>query len=391
MHNDIGVAVIGAGMAGRAHAHGYRSAGTVFSAGLPPVRLVSVADINEDLARDTARRYGFERHDTSWEAIVKADDVDVVSVVVANHLHREIVTELAAAGKHVLCEKPLAPTSDDARAMVEAVEAAGIVARVGFTFRRTPGIAAAHEQLQSGELGRPLYLSAQYWTDYGTDPQAPMSWRYRGAPGSGALADVGSHLTDVAEFLFWPVESVTGAALTTVVADRPLPLGHVVGHGHAEVSDQREPVENDDWASFSVRFANGATGDLSVSRIAYGHPNTLKFEVFCERGALAFDVSRPGEFAVATGGLPGPSNGFRRVIVGVDHPYIAGGLAMDATGIGTGHNDSFVYQARAFLDEIAGLDELPRNATFADGLHHLLVEEAVVRTATHTERTRVPA
>ena len=153
MSRDIGVAVIGAGMAGRAHAHGYRSAGTVFSPGLPPVRLVSVADINEELAADTARRYGFERSDTSWQAIVKADDIDVVSVVVANHLHREVVTELAAAGKHVLCEKPLAPTSADAQAMIDAVDAAGVVARVGFTFRRTPGIAAARQVIESGELG----------------------------------------------------------------------------------------------------------------------------------------------------------------------------------------------------------------------------------------------
>jgi predicted dehydrogenase len=383
MSRDIGVAVIGAGMAGRAHAHGYRSAGTVFSASLPPVRLVSVADINEELAADTARRYGFERSDTSWQAVVKADDIDVVSVVVANHLHREIVEELAAAGKHVLCEKPLAPTSTDAQAMLDAVEAAGVVARVGFTFRRTPGIAATRQQIESGALGRPLYVNAQYWTDYGSDPQAPMSWRYRGGPGSGALADLGSHLADTAEFLLGPVESVNGAALTTVIGERPLPLGHVVGHAHVEVSDRREPVENDDWASFSVRFANGATGDLSVSRIASGHPNTLKFEVFCERGAVAFDVSRAGELQVATG-----ADGFRRVIVGVDHPYIAGGLAMDATGIGTGHNDSFVYQARAFLDEVTGRDELPRNASFADGLHALLLEEAVVRAA--TQDVRIP-
>ena len=346
-------------MAGRAHAHGYRSAGTVFSAGLPPIRLVSVADINEELAADTARRYGFERSDTSWQAIVKADDIDVVSVVVANHLHREIVEELAAAGKHVLCEKPLAPSSTDARAMIDAVDAAGVVARVGFTFRRTPGIAAAREQIRSGELGRPLYVNAQYWTDYGSDPQAPMSWRYRGGPGSGALADLGSHLADTAEFLLGPVEAVTGAALTTVIGERPKPLGHVVGHAHVEVSDEREPVDNDDWASFSVRFAGGATGDLSVSRIAFGHPNTLKFELFCERGAIAFDVSRAGEFQVAGSGVHGQGSGFQRVIVGVDHPYIAGGLAMDATGIGTGHNDSFVYQARAFLDEVAGPTNCP--------------------------------
>ena len=385
MAEEIGVAVIGAGMAGRAHAHGYRSAGTVFSGGLPPVRLVSVADINEELAADTARRYGFSRADSSWQAVVKADDVDVVSVVVANHLHREIVEELAAAGKHVLSEKPLAPTSADAQAMIEAVEAAGVVARVGFTFRRTPGIAAAREVIASGELGRPLYVNAQYWTDYGSDPNAPMSWRYRGGPGSGALADLGSHLTDTAEFLVGPVEAVTGAALTTVIGERPKPLGHVVGHAHVEVGDEREPVENDDWASFSARFAGGATGDLSVSRIAWGHPNTLKFEVFCERGAVAFDVSRAGELHIASGGAPG----YRRVIVGVDHPYVAGGLAMDATGIGTGHNDSFVFQARAFLDEVAGRDELPRNASFRDGKHALLVEEAVVRTAQQNTPTPI--
>jgi predicted dehydrogenase len=343
--------------------------------------LVSVADINSDLAADTARRYDFERFDSNWQEIVKADDIDVVSVVVANNLHREIVEELAAAGKHVLCEKPLAPTTEDARAMVQAVEASGIVARVGYTFRRTPGIAAVKEQIDSGRLGRPLYINGQYWTNYGCDRNAPITWRYRGLPGSGALADLGSHLTDTAEFLLGPVESITGAALTTVITERPVPLGNVVGHAKVEVGQDREPVLNDDWASLSARFAGGATGDLSVSRIAYGHPNTLKFEVFCEEGALAFDVTRAGEFQIATGGLPEDSTGFRRVIVGVEHPYISTGLAMDATGIGTGHNDSFVYQARAFLDEVAGLDEIPPNASFADGLHSLQVQEAVVRAA----------
>jgi predicted dehydrogenase len=382
MTDRIGVAVIGAGMAGRAHAHGYRSAGTVFGLGLPEIRLVSVADVDEDLARDAAARYGFERADSSWQAVVDNDDVTVVSVVVANHLHREMVTALAAAGKHVLCEKPLAPTTSDARAMIDAVDRAGIIARVGFTFRRAPGIAAVRDQIRSGRLGQPLYLSGQYWTDYGCDPQAPMSWRYRGGPGSGALADIGSHLTDVAEFLLGPVQSVHGAALATHIAERPVPLGRVVGHAHAEVGSEREPVENDDWASYGAVFADGATGDLSVSRVAFGHPNTLKLEVFCEEGAAAFDVSRPAEFAIATAGLPDDSRGFRRVVIGTTHPYVAGGMAMDAAGVGFGHNDSFVYQARAFLDEVAGRDGLPRCASFAEGLHNLEVLDAVVRSAT---------
>lgn len=391
MSRDIGVAVIGAGMAGRAHAHGYRSAGTVFAAGLPPVRLVSVADVSQELARDTARRYGFERCDTRWQAVAEASDIDVVSVAVANSLHREIVSGLAAAGKHILCEKPLAPAPADAQAMIEAVEAAGVLARVGFTFRRSPAISAVRDQIASGQLGRPLHVSGQYWTDYACDPRAPMSWRYRGGPGSGALADLGSHLTDVAEFLLGQISAVRGAALTTVIASRPVPLGHVTGHARAEVSDEREPVGNEDWASFSAAFASGATGDLSVSRVAFGHPNTLKAEIFCEQGALAFDVSRPGEFEIATSGLPGDSNGFRRVIVGTAHPYVADGMAMDATGVGVGHNDSFVYQARAFLDEVAGLGGLPPNATFAEGLANLRVMDAVARSASQGGQTPVTA
>jgi predicted dehydrogenase len=381
MTDRIGVAVIGAGMAGRAHAHGYRSAGTVFGLGLPEVRLVSVADPDEDLARDAAARYGFERADNSWQAVADNGDVSVVSVAVANVLHRDIVTALAAAGKHVLCEKPLAATTTEARAMIDAVERAGVIARVGFTFRRAPAISALRDQIASGRLGRPVHFSGHFWTDYGCDPRAPISWRYRGGPGSGALADLGTHLTDVAEFLFGPVESVRGATLARVVAERPVPLGHVIGHALAAIGEDREPVENDDWASFSLGFASGATGDLSVSRVAFGHPNTMKFEAFCEEGAVAFDLTRSGEFEIATTGLPEASRGFRRVIVGTAHPYIAGGLAMDAPGLGFGHNDSFVFQARAFLDEVAGRDELPPCASFAEGLHNMEVLDAVARSA----------
>src|SRR4051794_19883792 len=119
MTDSLGVAVIGAGMAGRAHANGYRNATTVFGPGLPPIRLVAIADAHEPFATDTARRYGFQRAETSWQAIADAHDIDAVSVAVANPLHREIVEGLLAAGKHVLCEKPLAPSVDDARSMVD--------------------------------------------------------------------------------------------------------------------------------------------------------------------------------------------------------------------------------------------------------------------------------
>src|SRR3954453_562719 len=180
-HRSPGVAVIGAGMVGRAHANAYRNAATVFDLGRPVPRLVAIADVHEPFAVDAATRYGFERTETDWRAVVDSPDVDAVSIAVANSLHREITEAALAAGKHVLCEKPLAPTVDDAQAMVEAAAAApGQVNAVGFTFRRSPAIAAIKEQIDAGGLGPVRHLVGNYWSDYGVDPQRPMSWRYQG-------------------------------------------------------------------------------------------------------------------------------------------------------------------------------------------------------------------
>ena len=173
MAESLGVAVIGAGMAGRAHAAAYRTASALYSPVLPPVRLVSIGDVNAEFGSLAARRFGYERNDTSWQAIAEADDIDVVSVVIANSLHREVVEGLLAAGKHVLCEKPLSDTLDDARAMAEAARAARPrIARIGFTFRRTPGIAYIRDLIHTGVLGKVLHFSGRYWTDYGCSPPA---------------------------------------------------------------------------------------------------------------------------------------------------------------------------------------------------------------------------
>lgn len=397
--DSIGVAVIGAGMAGKAHAAAYRQATAVYGPGLPPVRLVSVADAYPPLAQDAARRYGFERFDTSWQAVVEADDIDVVSVVVANALHREIVEALLASGKHVLCEKPLAGSLDDARAMVAAADAAaqrGIIARIGLTFLRSPGIAYLGELVRSGVLGDFVNFDGEYWTDYACNPDGPISWRFRGAPGTGALADVGSHLSYLAERFGGRVSAVRGGTLHTAFTTRPKPLGQVVGHEGGAVSTERETVENDDVAGFFVDFADGGTGSLQVSRVAVGHPNTLKFEVFCTRGSVSFDFRNPGQVHVNLLG-DGALAGTRTVILGPEHPYWRGGLAMDAPGVGVGQNDGFVFQARAFLDEVAGSrpdgaateNPLPVNADFAKGLHNMELLAAVAESA-RTGGSQIP-
>ena len=379
--SSIGVAVIGAGMAGRAHCAGYRSAPTLFDPPLPPIRYVSVVDANEGVAKDAATRYGYERYGTDWRELLEDDDVQVVSVVVANQLHRPIVEALLAAGKHVLCEKPLAASIKDAQAMIAAAQAhPDLVTGTAFVYRRQPAVAAIRELLQA-ELGEVSHFNGRYWCDYARSAETPMAWRYKGAPGTGALADIGSHLIDLAEFVCGPMLRVSGATFTTKVTERAVPLGTTYGHAKAELSDVREPVENDDVATFTAHFASGAVGTFSISRIAPGHANSLAFDLMAEHGAAKWDMDRPAEFSVIRHLRGDGLDGYNQVLVGPAHPYIKGGLPMDFPGCSFGVGDLFGYQARAFLEQVAGIEGLPPVATFEDGLRDLTIIDAVARSA----------
>jgi predicted dehydrogenase len=379
--SSIGVAVIGAGMAGRAHCDGYRSASTLFDPPLPPIRYVSVVDANEGVAKDAATRYGYERYGTDWRELLEDDDVQVVSVVVANHLHRPIVEALLAAGKHVLCEKPLAASIEDAKAMIASAQAhPQLVTGTGFVYRRQPAVAAIRDLLQA-ELGEVSHFNGRYWCDYARSAETPMAWRYKGAPGTGALADIGSHLIDLAEFVCGPMVSVSGATFTTKVTERAVPLGTTYGHAKAELSDVRELVENDDVATFTAHFASGAVGTFSISRIAPGHANSLAFDLMAENGAAKWDMDRPAEFSVIRQLRGDGLDGYNQVLVGPAHPYVKGGLPMDFPGCSFGVGDLFGYQARAFLEQVAGIEGLPPVATFEDGLRDLTIIDAVARSA----------
>lgn len=378
---SLGVAVIGAGMVGRAHAAGYRTATQLYDLDLPPVRLVAIADAHEPFALDGAKRFGYERAETSWQAIVDADDIDVVSVAIANELHRPVVEALLAAGKHVLCEKPLAPSVADAQAMVAASEAASTQSGVGFSFRRTPGINAIREQIEKGAIGDLRHFNGHYWCDYAQNPNNPISWRYKGGPGTGALADIGSHMIDLGEYLCGPITTVSGAVFQTFTTKRPVPLGATVGHAGGAVSDQFDTVDNEDIATFTATFANGAVGTFSISRITHGLPNGLGFEVFGAGGAAAFDLNRPGEFTFADAGGDATTNGYRTVLLGPDHPGLAKGLPMDFPSVGYGQNDLFAWQARAFLDQCAGLGKVAPLPTLRHGLHNMAIQAAVTESA----------
>jgi predicted dehydrogenase len=270
--------------------------------------------------------------------------------------------------------------------MVGAAKKSDRIARVGLTFLRNPAIAAIRQIVQSGQLGNVLHFSGRYWCDYSTDPHAPISWRYKGGLGTGALADIGSHITYISEFITGqPVEAVSGARFVTAIKERPVATGAVFGHDHAAVSDKFEPVENDDYAGFMATFGN-TSGSIEVSRVASGHATTLTFEVYCEKGAAIFDQRRNGEFQLMLNEGPASQRGFKTILLGPDHPYFAGGLPVDAYGVGVGQNDQFFFQNRAFLQEVAGLQEtaaLPFCPSFEDGLHNMEIINTVVESYNH--------
>ena len=374
MAGSIGVAVVGAGDAGRAHALAYRS---IFNTMLPSVRLVSIADIRQDLGAALATRLGYQRRDTSWHAIAEAPDIDVVSVVVANSIHREVVEGLLAAGKHVLCEKPLSNTVADARAMAVAARGASTIARVGFTYRRAPAFAFIRNLIQGGSLGRLLHFSGRFWCDYAGDSTLPISWRFKGAAGSGALADVGSHLADLAEFIAGPAQSIGGGRFSTVIHERPIASSATAS------SNMSDKVENDDYAAFTAAFEIGV-GSFEVSRIATGHSNTLAFEIFLEHGSITYDHRRPGEIELAINEGPQELRGFRQIVLGPGHAYVSGRHTMNSVSAQYSSDDNFALQARAFLEEVAGIDErlsLPRCASFDEGVHNMEILDAVVQSA----------
>ncbi|WP_073865985.1 Gfo/Idh/MocA family protein [Cutibacterium acnes] len=378
--HPLSVAVIGAGMAGRTHANAWRQVGTVFgSEGIPPIRLAAICDSYEPFARSARDSYGYERAVTDWHDIVDADDIDVVS----NALHRQVAEDLVRAGKHVLCEKPLSDSLENARAMAELEANSQVVTGVGFSYRRHPSVAAIAELVRQGRLGDVTTFSGRYWCGYGVDPTVPMAWRYRGPQGSGALGDLGSHIIDVAEFVCGPIRSVRGGAFATIIDKRPPALEGVAGGRGMTVSAQAiETVENDDIAVFNMTFESGAIGTIVVSRVAFGLPNSMEFDVFGTQGRASFDLARSGEIIVDDTSTPEGFSGPRQVLSNPTFPYYKGGSSMDFAGVGSTQIEQFTYQARAFLDQVLGLDEgFPLVPSFAHGYRTMCIADAVARSA----------
>jgi predicted dehydrogenase len=342
-------------------------------------RMTAVCGRDEEKVRAAATRLGWERTYTDWRDLVTADDIDVVDICTPGDSHCEIALAALAAGKHVLCEKPLANTVEEARAMVAAAETArigGSRSMCGFNYRRVPAVAYLRQLVAAGRLGAIRHVRAVYLQDWIVDPQFPLVWRLqRDKAGSGALGDIGAHIVDLTQYVTG--QSITGvSALTeTFVKERPLP---VASSGlTAESASETGPVTVDDAALFLARLSGGALATYEATRFATGRKNGLRVEVNGALGSAVFDLERLNELEFYDAAAPGAEQGFTRILVTeADHPYMA---AWWPPGHIIGYEHSFTHQMRDFIEAVAvGKDPEP---SFVDALQVQQVLDAVERSA----------
>ncbi|NIZ91231.1 Gfo/Idh/MocA family protein [Kineococcus rubinsiae] len=383
----LNVGLIGGGFMGKAHSLAYAAMPMFFwPAPALPVRSI-IAESDEALAAQAAQRFGFERSTGDWREVVEDPDVDVVDIATPNHLHAEIAIAAARAGKHIICEKPLARTTAEAAAMWNAVKDAGTVHMVAFNYRRTPAVALAKKYIEEGAIGRVLNFRGTYLQDWSAHPDAPLSWRFRkDIAGSGAVGDIGSHVVDLARHLVGEIASVN-ALVSTFVPTRPLQSGGADSlGGERGGAGPRGDVDVDDEVMTLLRFEGGAVGSIEATRNAWGRNNFLTFEIHGTEGSIVFNYERRDELQVCFAADGDDRRGFRTVYTGPNTPYGEGLWPIPALGIGYG--ETKIIEAYDFFSAVVSGGSV--SPSFKDGYQAALVDEAVLTSATTGAWTSVP-
>ncbi len=378
MTKVMNIAMIGGGFMGKAHAMAYASMPMFFwpAPAIPHRKVVvDVTDAMAEIARD---RYGFDEASSDWRAVVARPDIDVIDICTPNNVHAEIAIAAAEAGKHIICEKPLARKVEEARAMAAAVKKAGVIHMVAFNYRRTPAVALAKKYIEEGRIGKILNFRGTYLQDWSADPDGPLSWRFqKKIAGSGTVGDIATHVVDLAHYLVGPIETVN-AITTTYNKTRPLQQGGVDNLGASEKASgdvERGEVDVDDEVISMLRFENGAIGSLEATRNAYGRNNFITLEIHGTKGSIHFNYERRDELQVMFADDPADSRGFRTVYTGPAHPYGHG--LWPIPGLGIGYSETKIVECFDFFTAIkTGKQPSPN---FDDGLLTELVADALIR------------
>jgi predicted dehydrogenase len=377
------VAMIGYAFMGAAHSQGWRNAHRFFD--LPAVpEMALLCGRNASAAQAAAHKLGWAEAVTDWRQAVDRDDIDIVDVCTPGDSHAEIAIAALEAGKHVLCEKPLANTVAEAEQMTAAAaraESNGALSMVGFNYRRTPALALARQMVQDGRVGTLRHIRAVYAQDWIVDPQFPLVWRLqKDLAGSGALGDIGAHIVDLAYFLSGERLTGVSGSLDTFIKERPLPSAAtgLSATGSAEMGE----VTVDDAAAFFGRTESGAMATFEATRFATGRKNGMRIELNGSDGSLAFDFERMNELHAYDGTVPASDAGFRRILATEpEHPYVS---AWWPPGHGLGYEHTFVNEIADFVRDVA--TGRPPTPSFADGLYIQRVLDAVERSSAQESR-----
>jgi len=386
---SINVALIGQGFMGRSHSNAWGQVNKFFK---PPIRAVmhTVFGQPEEKPEEFARNWGWQHASTDWQAVVRSPDIGLVDVVTPNYMHAPVAIAALEAGKHVACEKPLAGTLADARAMAEAARKAKGKTFVWFNYRRCPAVALAHLLVKQGKIGEIRHVRAVYLQDWANE-SVPLLWRFdKNLAGSGAHGDLNAHIIDMTRFVTGQeITEVVGAIAETFIKKRKLPrgpAGETLGAGQA--GEEMGDVTVDDTVLFLARFSGGAVASFEAARQATGNQNRNQFEINGTKGALKFDFERMNELQYYDATLPRAVQGWTTIMCthGPDHPYVANWWP-DAHIIGYEHG--FVNEAYDILRVLAGQQPTVPIPDFEDAYQTQRVLEAALISAAERRPVKI--
>jgi predicted dehydrogenase len=327
--SQVGIGIVGYGMMGKAHSFGYTVAPVMRKLPHPP-RLRVISGRDRAKVASAASAYGVESWVEDWRELIERPDVDIVDICTPPGTHSEIAAAAAAAGKAVICEKPLAITYAQAAAAVEAVQRARVLNAVGFNYRRLPAVSLMKRMIDEGAVGSVRLIRASWLSDEFVDPAIPFDWRFDRSMGGSTIADLGSHLIDLAIWMAGPITEVSGQSETFV----------------RERSGREVTV--DEASAALVRFGSGARGVFEMARTAVRRPCDMTVEVNGDRGTLVFEYARLNELLYGDGEDRAELYGMRRIRAEhQSHPY-----ARDwwPVGQGVGYGSSFVNHLGDLLE-----------------------------------------
>ena len=372
---EIRIGMVGYQFMGKAHSHAYRDLPFYFDTKLKPIQK-AISGRNESGVKEAAEKMGWESYETDWRRLVEREDIDVIDIVTPNHTHAEIAIAAAEAGKHIITEKPLALTLEEAKQMYDAVQENNVTHMICHNYRFAPAVQFTKKLIDEGRLGKIYHIRANYLQDFIMDPQFPLVWRLKKeVSGSGALGDIGAHSTDLARFLVGEFKEVV-SMMETFIKERP--VGEMAGglSGKSDNSSFGE-VTVDDAVAFLARFENGALGTFEATRFAGGNRNKNKFEINGEKGSIRWDMENMNNLEVYFGDDEPGLQGFRLINCTEEvHPYAG---AYWPAGHIIGYEHTFIHLLHEFLNGIANNYQPVPN--FEDGLKNQKVMVAVQKSA----------